>query len=38
VNLEVDVVAKYVERLVVGYAPGRGGTGREQGDGAGSGW
>ena len=24
VNLEVDVVAKYVERLVVGYAPGDG--------------
>jgi riboflavin synthase len=23
VNLEVDVVAKYVERLLVGYAPGR---------------
>ena len=22
VNLEVDVVAKYVERLMVGYAPG----------------
>jgi riboflavin synthase len=38
VNLEVDVVAKYVERLVAGYAPGRGATGREQGDGAGSGW
>ena len=26
VNLELDVVAKYVEALVAPYAPGRGGT------------
>ena len=30
VNLEVDVVAKYVERLVVGYAPGGDGVGAQQ--------
>jgi len=30
VNLEVDVVAKYVERLVAGYAPGGHGVGAQQ--------
>jgi len=37
VNLEVDVVAKYVERLVVGYAPGGVGAVHEHGDGAAAG-
>ncbi len=37
VNLEVDVVAKYVERLMVGYAPGSGGAARDQVDGAAAG-
>ena len=32
VNLEVDVVAKYVERLMVGYAPGGGGAARDRVD------
>lgn len=30
VNLEVDVVAKYVERLVAGYVPGGDGVGTQQ--------
>ena len=33
VNLEVDVVAKYVERLMVGYAPGGDGAARDRVDG-----
>jgi riboflavin synthase len=37
VNLEVDVVAKYVERLMVGYAPGGDGAARDQVDGAAAG-
>ena len=32
VNLEVDVVAKYVERLMVGYAPGGDGAARDRVD------
>ena len=32
VNLEVDVVAKYVERLMVGYAPGGDGSARDRVD------
>ena len=32
VNLEVDVVAKYVERLMVGYAPGGDGVARDRVD------
>ena len=32
VNLEVDVVAKYVERLMVGYAPGDDGSARDRVD------
>ena len=33
VNLEVDVVAKYVERLMAGYAPGGDGAARDRVDG-----
>jgi riboflavin synthase len=31
VNLEVDVVAKYVERLTVGYVPGAGASEKDAG-------
>ena len=37
VNLEVDVVAKYVERLMAGYAPGEDGAARDGADGAAAG-